>query len=202
MQMSTTTIRRSEFYCFYLLLHLIFSAPLWRRVSIFAGKFSTNVIPCLLQLKPKVFHWIHNRTAQFIFQVAPNLLDGIAVRTWGGRRPIIFFATALPTSPSSPSLRRTVLKDTVAPLVLCCWVWDAVLVRSFFLLRIFSCLSENVFFSTSPLSVNCWRHGGLQCTLQYLDCISCPWLCGCNSCQHHKGPLFKPVACLWAPSSP
>ncbi len=92
--LSTTDIRWSESYCFYPLLTLIFgmytfcsnysSTSLWHSVNIFPETFNTNVIPCLLQLKPKAFLWMYNRSVQFIFQLAPNLLNGIEVRTLRG----------------------------------------------------------------------------------------------------------------------
>ncbi len=97
--LSTTNIRWSESYCFYPLLTLIFGAStfwsnysstsLWHGVNIFPEHFNTNVIPCLLQLKPKAFLWMYNRSVQFIFQLAPNLLDGVEVRTL--RRPVHHF---------------------------------------------------------------------------------------------------------------
>ncbi len=43
-----------------------------------------NVIPCLLKLKPKAFPWIYNKTVQFIFQLAPNLLDEVEVQALRG----------------------------------------------------------------------------------------------------------------------
>ncbi len=65
---------------FYPLLTLIFgmstfcsnysSTSLWHSVNIFPKNFKTNVIPCLLQLKPKAFLWMYNRSVQFIFQLA------------------------------------------------------------------------------------------------------------------------------------
>lgn len=89
--LSTTNIRWSESYCFYPLLTLIFgmsnfcsnhsSTSLWHSVSIFPENFNTNVISCILQLKPKAFLWMYNGSVQFIFQLAPNLLDGVEVRT-------------------------------------------------------------------------------------------------------------------------
>ncbi len=53
-------------------------------VNIFPENFNTIVIPCLLQLKPKALLWMYNRSVQFIFQLAPNLLDGVEVRTLRG----------------------------------------------------------------------------------------------------------------------
>ncbi len=92
--LSTTNIRWSESYCFYPLLTLIFgmstfcsnysSTCLWHRVNIFPDNFNTNVIPCLLQLKPKTFLWMYNRSVQFILQLPPNLLHGIEVHTLRG----------------------------------------------------------------------------------------------------------------------
>ncbi len=55
------------------------STSLWHSVNIFPENFNTNVIPWLLQLKPK-----YNRSVQFISQLAPNLLDGVEVRTLRG----------------------------------------------------------------------------------------------------------------------
>ncbi len=91
--LSTTNIRWSESYCFYSLLTLIFgmsifcsnysSTSLWHSVNIFPD--NTNVIPCLLQLKPKAFIWVYNRSVQFIFQLAPNLLEGLRTGLWGGQ---------------------------------------------------------------------------------------------------------------------
>jgi len=61
-----TNIRWSESYCFYPLLTLIFgmstfcrSTSLWHSVNIFPENY---VIPCLMQLKPKAFLWIYNRS--------------------------------------------------------------------------------------------------------------------------------------------
>ena len=97
--LSTTNIRWSESYCFYPLLTLIFgmstfcsnysSTSLWHSVNIFPENFNTNVIPCLLQLKPKAFLWMYNRSVKFIFQLAPNLVDGVEVRTLRG--PVHYF---------------------------------------------------------------------------------------------------------------
>ncbi len=74
-------------YCFYPLLTLIFgmstfcsnysSTSLWHRVNIFPDNFNTKVIPCRLQLKPKAFLWMYNRSVLFIFYLTPNLLDGV-----------------------------------------------------------------------------------------------------------------------------
>ncbi len=47
-------------------------------------KFNTNVVPCLLQFKPKAFLWMYNKSVQFIFQTAPNLLEGVEVWTLRG----------------------------------------------------------------------------------------------------------------------
>ncbi len=65
---------------FYPLLTLIFgmstfcsnysSTSLWHGVNIFPENFNTHVVPCLLQLKPKAFLWMYNRSVQFIFQLA------------------------------------------------------------------------------------------------------------------------------------
>ncbi len=57
------------------------STSLWHRVSIFPENFNTKCIPCLLQHKPMAFFWMYNRSVQFIFQLAPNLLDGAVIRT-------------------------------------------------------------------------------------------------------------------------
>ncbi len=85
--LSMTNIRWRESYCFYPLLTLIFgmstfcsnysSTSLWHSVNIFPETFNTNVIPCLLLLKPKAFFWMYNRSVQFFFQLAPNLLMGL-----------------------------------------------------------------------------------------------------------------------------
>ncbi len=92
--LNTTNIRWRESYCFYPLLTLIFgmsnfcsnysSTSLWHSVNIFPENFNTNVILCFLQLKPKAFLWMYNRSVQFIFQLAPNLVDGVEVRTLKG----------------------------------------------------------------------------------------------------------------------
>ena len=97
--LSTTHIRLSESYCFYPLLTLIFgmstfcsnysSTSLWQSVNIFPENFNTNVIPCLLKLKPKAFLWMYNRSVKFIFQLAPNLVDGVEVQTLRG--PVHYF---------------------------------------------------------------------------------------------------------------
>ncbi len=47
------------------------------------NKTSTLML-CLLQLKTKAFLWMYNRSVQFIFQLAPNLLSGVEVRTLRG----------------------------------------------------------------------------------------------------------------------
>ncbi len=58
---------------------------LWHSVDIFPENVNNNVIPCLLQLKPKAFLWMYNRSVQFIFQLAPDLLDGVEVQGfWRG----------------------------------------------------------------------------------------------------------------------
>ncbi len=62
------------------------STYLWHSVNIFPENFNTNVIPCLLQLKPTAFLSMYDRAVQFIFRLAPNLLDGVEVRTL--RRPV------------------------------------------------------------------------------------------------------------------
>lgn len=62
----------------------IFCEHIYDQYTVFPKNFHTNVIPCLLQLKPKAFLWLHNRSVQFIFQLAPNLLDGVDVRTLRG----------------------------------------------------------------------------------------------------------------------
>ncbi len=62
------------------------STSLWHSVNIFPENFNTNVITLLLQLKPKAFLWMYNRSVQFIFQLAPNLLDGVEV--WTLRGPV------------------------------------------------------------------------------------------------------------------
>ena len=59
------------------------STSLRHIVNIFPENFNTNFIPCLLQLKPKAFLWMYNRSVQFIFQLAPNLLEGVEVGLWG-----------------------------------------------------------------------------------------------------------------------
>ncbi len=65
------------------------STSLWHSVNIFPENFNTNSIPCLLQLKPKAFLWMYNRSVQFIFQLGPNLLDGVDV--WTLRGPVHHF---------------------------------------------------------------------------------------------------------------
>ena len=71
-----------------------------------------------------------------------------------------FFAAILPTSPSSPSFRRTVLEDTVAPLVIVVLISSRssreVFLRSLRLriLRSFTCLSERQFWCELVAS---WR---------------------------------------------
>ncbi len=92
--LSTANIRWRESYCFYPLLPLILvkstfcsnysRTSLLHSVSVFPENLNTNVIPCLLQLKPKAFLWMYNRSVQFIFQLTPNLLDGVEVRTLNG----------------------------------------------------------------------------------------------------------------------
>ncbi len=87
-------IRWIESYYFNPLLTLIFgmstfcsnynTASLWHSINIFPENFNTNIIPCLLQLKPKAFVWMHQRSVQLIFQLAPNLLDGVEVCTLRG----------------------------------------------------------------------------------------------------------------------
>ncbi len=88
--LSTTNIRWSESYCFYPLLTLIFgmstfsaitAAHLSGIVSIYFLRTSTLM---LKQLKPKAFLWMYYRSVQFIFQLTPNLLDGVEVRTLRG----------------------------------------------------------------------------------------------------------------------
>ncbi len=64
------------------------STSLWHSVNIFPENFKTNVIPCLI--KPnKAFLWMYNRSVQFIFQLAPNLLNVFEVWTLRGQS-IIF----------------------------------------------------------------------------------------------------------------
>jgi len=49
---------------------------------IFPENFNTDVIPCILQFKPKAF--LSFFLFQFIFHVAPKFLDGVEVWTlWG-----------------------------------------------------------------------------------------------------------------------
>ncbi len=86
--LSQTNIRWSELYYYYPLLTLTFGMSTffsdyinWYSVNIFPENINTNVIPCLLQLKPKAFLWMYNRSVQFIFQLAPSLLDGVEVWT-------------------------------------------------------------------------------------------------------------------------
>ena len=97
--LSMTNIRWSKSDCFYPLLTIILgmstfcsnysSTSLWHSVNIFPENFNTKVIPCLLQLKPKAFLWMYNRSVKFIFQLAPNLVDGVEVRTLRG--PVNYF---------------------------------------------------------------------------------------------------------------
>ena len=97
--LSMTNIRWSEYDCFYPLLTIILgmstfcsnysSTSLWHSVNILPENFNTKVIPCLLQLKPKAFLWMYNRSVKFIFQLAPNLVDGVEVRTLRG--PVHYF---------------------------------------------------------------------------------------------------------------
>ncbi len=69
-----TNIRWSESYCFLssfnfnILVYPPFAAIAAAHLSgdnIFPENFNTNVIPCLLQLKPKAFLWIYNRSVYF-----------------------------------------------------------------------------------------------------------------------------------------
>ncbi len=88
-------------------------------VNIFPEHFNTNVIPCLLQLKPKAFLWMYNRSDQFIFQLAPNLLDGVEVRTL--RRPVHHFQCSsrfLPSQvvPAIVCFMGTVMIQQLKPL--------------------------------------------------------------------------------------
>ncbi len=77
----------------------LYSLPVWFQLTIlvtlifgmstFCSNYSSaslwhSVIPCLLQLKPKAFVWMHKRSVQLIFQLAPNLLDGVEVCTLRG----------------------------------------------------------------------------------------------------------------------
>ncbi len=71
---------------------------LWHSVKIYPGTFNTNVIQCLLQLKPKAFLWMYNRSVQFIFQLAPNLLDEVEV--WTLRGPVHRFQCSSRSLPS------------------------------------------------------------------------------------------------------
>ncbi len=57
---------------------------LWHGVNVFPENFNTNVIPCLLQLKPKSFLWMYIRSVQS-FQLALDLLDGVEVQTLKGQ---------------------------------------------------------------------------------------------------------------------
>ncbi len=99
--LSTTNIRWNESYCFYPLLTLIFgmstfsaitAAHLSGIVSIYFLRTSTLM---LKQLKPKAFLWMYYRSVQFIFQLAPNLLDGVEVRLWEGQSIIFIFVVHL-----------------------------------------------------------------------------------------------------------
>lgn len=45
---------------------------------------NSKVLPSLLQLKPKAFRSMYNRSAQFIFQLPPNLLSGVEGQTLRG----------------------------------------------------------------------------------------------------------------------
>ena len=97
--LSTTNIRCSELYCFYPLLTLTFgmstfcsnysSTSLWHSINTFPENFNTNVISCLLQLKPKAFLWMYKRSVRFLFQLTLNLLDRVEV--WTLRGPVHHF---------------------------------------------------------------------------------------------------------------
>lgn len=91
-----------------------------------------------------------------------------------------------------PVYNTQFLETLLHHLSLSCWSCHTVLVRSFFrILRCLICLSKFFFFlARFGSGVNWWHYCGLKCTLQCLNCISHPWLCGCNSNQHQKGPLF------------
>ncbi len=101
--LSTTNIRWSELYCFYPLLTLILGMSTFCNYKITKFNYkiaitklqnsaitacntnkTSTLMLCLLQLKTKAFLWMYNRSVQFIFQLAPNLLSGVEVRTLRG----------------------------------------------------------------------------------------------------------------------
>lgn len=70
---NTANIRLSEWFCFYLLIFLIFGISTFCKVwSYFPESFNTNVIPCLLQLKPMTFLWLDNRLSSLYSYSCPN----------------------------------------------------------------------------------------------------------------------------------
>ncbi len=89
------------------------STSLWHSVNIFPENVNTKVIPCLLQLKPKAFLWMYNRSVQFIFQLVLNLLDGVEVRTLRG--PVHHFPCSSRFLPSQvvPAIVRRMFRVIV-----------------------------------------------------------------------------------------
>ncbi len=80
------------------------STSLWHSVNIFPENLYTNVIPCLLQLKPKAFLWMYNRSVQF------SLFSNFAQWGWGpdfeGASPSLSMFQQIPSVADGEKIKK------------------------------------------------------------------------------------------------